>query len=558
MLSRLSTIRGQLQREDRWDDAFDVLFLELELSKTPVKYHELFEAEALTDTIHWELGLLDARRLILDFLASLPKQGESNEHRNITSVEEGYALLLLAESMAAASGQKSNQDSWEERLDEAEELFSTTDCELGIAEVGLVRLRYGDKNIPKLEDWDCIEKKFISLDFLPGLERCKLFQKPAAVDEAGSRAIHTSPSVYRELLPLTTRSGNRLKYLSYQLRSMSSWILAPSFVAICESIFHPRQGFQSDELCLEAARLLSHLYRVNGNHRESAANALLHLKYSQRREDAELVQPASINFLTSVADLFLHKDNAALTYELTNVAYVWEKCINGLANQAIAMCLSGEKISYAGLPIEIVLWLSKIASHAVSDDLLHSLSSPVLRTIRANIELSLDLLSTLPPRLRPLFLDKIGSALGSGIEYCGNPILALQCYGSSMRSASFGNQYALHSLQLQFGRRLSALVKTDRGCYGQLQDFTRVLLRDAEQYFWADFQHQSSYKKGLQSSLLLASSCLNEAQLLVANLDWDESVSMDVRTSEQRACRERIRHVLDEGLDSSAKAIDRR
>ena len=46
---------------------------------------------------------------------------------------------------------------------------------------------------------------------------------------------------------------------------MRNWIEGPTFIMLCENIFHPNEGLLSDQLFLEASKLLSQLYEINNN-----------------------------------------------------------------------------------------------------------------------------------------------------------------------------------------------------------------------------------------------------------------------------------------------------
>jgi len=534
----------------RHSEAWDVALLEVELLKAPVKIYQLKNFEYIMDTIDWEYDVESTDRISDEFIGSCPDVAEP---LGGDVVEKGKAYLLKAEVAII----KNQSDTVHLLTRKAEEIFALTGYELGAADAQLLRIVSGTE--PDIQKGlDDVQQLFSAKDYLPGLEQVIRHRSSDGVSLDSPRVISTSPEAHSALLPILKQSGNKFRFLLHQLNTMDTWISAPSFIAVCEKVFHPYDGFQSDELALLATKLLSYLYSINNNSREAATNALLHLQYSYIREFGEHLQPAIVNYLRVIADATSKLDDHLRVEELSNIANVWDKLLYKSVKEWDGICRSGKQIIYADLPIEAVLWLPNAVLSAASNNSLNLLSPLLLYTVSSNIQLAIELLGTLPVNLQSPFAHQIGGALGSAAEYCGNPILALLCYDAARCGCAHHDEFALRSLELHIGRLLASLIVWDRDSYCEFEEVARSYLHEVENFYWSDGRSQLSYKKGLQASLSLATSYLTTVQSLIEELDLGEDGLEEDRSLEQQENVDRLCQLLRTGLASTAKAISGR
>jgi hypothetical protein len=138
-----------------------------------------------------------------------------------------------------------------------------------------------------------------------------------------------------------------------------------------------------------------------------------------------------------------------------------------------------------------------------------------------------------------------------------NPILSLLGYdlGQSRPAGSDGYRQAV--LQLKIGRRITSWIYQDRPTFLELHDVAFAYLDQAVDFLWDERLRQSSYKNGLEASLVLARAHLREVQCLIEELDWGEDTEGedDNMTDGQQANKRQLLNHVEAGLSPIQKAI---
>ncbi|KAF2475377.1 uncharacterized protein BDR25DRAFT_212787 [Lindgomyces ingoldianus] len=90
----------------------------------------------------------------------------------------------------------------------------------------------------------------------------------------------------------------------------------------------------------------------------------------------------------------------------------------------------------------------------------------------------------------------------------------------------------------------------------ELQDIAFAYLNQAVDFFWGEGSRQSSYKNGLEASLVLTRAHLREVQSLIEELDWGEGIEgKENITDNQQANQRRLLYHVEAGLSPVRKAI---
>ncbi|KLP12586.1 Uncharacterized protein LW94_12203 [Fusarium fujikuroi] len=472
------------------------------------------------------------------------------------SAMEASACLLLAYVMGEHETDVADHEILTV-LSQARELYTLCNSALGKAETMMLALRHGiNLDVPEAEGWDDIEKCFRSQGYFKGLMSLFEFRATADLSSTPERSrdpsLHsTAPSLHGQLLIIAKEAGNEWLARLHQIRSMRSWIEGPTFIKLSESIFDLDEGFLSDQLFLEASRLLSQLYELNNNFAESAAFGLLHLRLANARHDAMLVDQATLLYFRCVGNMVPTLPEKDRIYEVASLVMSFDTLISRLCHHVLdKMKSSSCCISAWSLPVIPLLWPARLVEHVIDDDYVQSMSPQVILAVHRSLKLALDWLVSLPSEFHGLFLPDICKAVGAGAEMIANPILSLLSYdlGQSRHLGPGGPTAA--TLQLKIGRRLTSWIQYNRPDFDGLQEVAFVYLDSAMEFFWADGADLSSYKNGLESSLILARAHLREVQSQIETLDWGEASwgQGENPTDEQMANKKALLRHVEQGL----------
>ncbi|KAF5614107.1 tetratricopeptide repeat [Fusarium sp. NRRL 25303] len=479
------------------------------------------------------------------------------------SAMEASACLLLAYFMGEHETDVADHEILTV-LSQARELYTLCNSALGKAETMMLALRHGiNLDVPEAEGWDDIEKCFRSQGYFKGLMSLFEFRATADLSSTPERSrdpsLHsTSPSLHGQLLIIAKEAGNEWLARLHQIRSMCSWIEGPTFIKLSESIFDLDEGFLSDQLFLEASRLLSQLYELNNNFAESAAFGLLHLRLANARHDAMLVDQATLLYFRCVGNMVPTLPEKDRIYEVASLVMSFDTLISRLCHHVLdKMKSSSCCISAWSLPVIPLLWPARLVEHVIDDDYVQSMSPQVILAVHRSLKLALDWLVSLPSEFHGLFLPDICKAVGAGAEMIANPILSLLSYdlGQSRHLGPGGPTAA--TLQLKIGRRLTSWIQYNRPDFDGLQEVAFVYLDSAMEFFWADGADLSSYKNGLESSLILARAHLREVQTQIETLDWGEASwgQGENPTDEQMANKKALLRHVEQGLSSVKREL---
>lgn len=551
---RLHACRMHLQRLGEHYIALDLLELELDLGKHPASYPVSVEPEQVRRMVDWRAEAKHASCLIDDFLNSLHALQLPEESLDNLAAE-GYANLMLVRALIPHEKTRKPLEEVIEILDRAESNFTLSGCKLGMAEAKLMRIGLRSHEFVKEEEIKAIQETFENLQYFRGLEdviRSRHVRIMGGLDPAESDA---STKYFEQLATFYLRSGNMRQFQICRLRSMRQWTQAPTFIIACEQTFHPDEGFDSEELCIQASWLLSQLYSLNHNFAEAEAYALLHLKYIQAQEDPQALHYAILNYLRTVVDVSSDLPDVPRIEEFTNIAYIWDIVLYQFC-QTIEKFDLHELPSYAGLSIDTCLWFSTAIGSNVDEDSLQPLSRPLLSTLVANIKLAIDLVTLLPTNLRLFYISKLGKALGLASEYSGNPLLSLLCNEEALPLAKVQDEFDHHLLKLQIGGRLSSMIHWDRPNFQVFQPLARSRLIEAQSFFWENSQRQAFYQSAVTSSMALGRSYLRELQILIEDLNWGEGESTEGLELVQVENRRQLIDIADSGIRCVKKGID--
>ncbi|KAF3903464.1 hypothetical protein ABW20_dc0105574 [Dactylellina cionopaga] len=328
---------------------------------------------------------------------------------------------------------------------------------------------------------------------------------------------------------------------------------------ICENMFHPNEGFLSNQLFLEASKLLGQLYELNNNFFESAAFALLHLRLSFARADPILLDYATMLYFRCVGNMVSTIDDRDRIYEIACLVLSFDKVVARTCHSTLTYIEKRTPINPGGLPIEWLLWPAEVVRHIVEDDGVQTMSPQVILAVYRSLKLAVDLLLLLPEEFHGLFFPKVCQALGNAAKMIANPILSLCSYELGRSRPNRYDGYHQAVLQLNIGRRLTSWVHNNRPNFSGIQDVAFAYLDQAIDFFWGEGFHQSSYKNGLEASLVLARAYLREVQCLSEELDCGEDTENEANgmTTEQEINKQRLLDHVEAGLLTIRKAVSR-
>ena len=562
--ARLRHLRRSLIKFRAYDLALYTLDMELHIRQ---EEHLIYELEQ-TEYLHHQRVFVPQPKPAVDnledFLSMLSEYGGSEKiSGNPTAGVEASARILLGYALAENELGDSDSDIMKENLSRAWQLFELSGSSLGQAEAALLSLRcHTSLDVADLPSWGDIEACFRAQGYLKGLVRFYEYKGTVELnnnsgDILSGSLLPTGPSLYQQLLPIAKETGDKLLFRICQVRSMCNWIEGPTFIMLCENMFHPNEGLLSDQLFLEASKLLSQIYEVNSNFAESSAFALLHLRIAHARRDPLLLDYATMLHFRCVGNMVSTTADEDRIYEIASLTFSFDRVIARMCRSALEqMEASHLPISAGSLPIESLLWPAQLVRHLVEDNGVQSMSPQVVLTVYRSLELAVNLLLILPSEFHNLFFSDVCQALGTAAEMLANPILSLLSYdlGRSQPTGSDGFKQAV--LGLKIGRRTTSWIYYDRPNFLELQNVAFTYLKQAVDFFWGEGSRQSSYKSGLEASLILARAHSREVQCLIEDLDWGEDLKGedDNMTDKQQANKRRLLDHVEAGLSPVRKA----
>jgi hypothetical protein len=567
LAKRLRQLRQILTQIGATDLALDALDMEFHIYREQKNIFELERNEHLQHRRVFVCQAGPAIESLDDFLKTLySTQRKGTIDATQTSEAAASASLLLCYALAENNLDDSTHKTWEDNLRPAWQHFKATGSLLGQAEVALLGLlQHVDLNESDMPTWDDIHTCFRAHGYLIGLVNFHKWKATAELNQNTDRTtagslVPTSPSLYRQLLPICREMGNNLLFRTYQICSMRNWIEGASFILLCERVFHPGQGFLSDQLFLESSKLLSQLYETNNNFTESSAFALVYLRLAFSRRDPMLFESATMSYFRCVGNLVSTIPQDGRIHEVESLIISFERVIARMCHSTLAQAETSDYIIAAwSLPIEPLLWSTQLIHHITDDDGIHSMFSTVILAVYRSIKLSVDLLLLLPVEYQELFTPAIYQALGAAAEMLSNPTLALISYDIGQSQSTDSEAYMQAILLLKIGRRLSSWIYHDRPNFIKLQDVSWSYLDRAVEFFWSEGSRQTSYQYGLEASVVLARAHLREVQYLIEDIDWghERGDEQDL-TAEQRANKQRLHGHIAAGLIPIEKAISRK
>lgn len=564
--TRLRQFRYMLTRFEVIDLALDVLDMEFHIQKEQDIIFELERSEYLHHRRVFVCQAEPAIENLEDFVNMLhtpPWDGRLDSSQTIEA--EASARLLLCYALAENKLVESAHATWKDNLHQAWHLFKRIGSKLGQAEVALMgflhNVDFNDSDTPM---WDRIHTCLCDHGHLIGQVK---FHKWKATSELNQSAkelstsflVPTSPSLYRQLLPVSKEMGDNLLFRTCQVRSMRNWIESASFILLCERVFHPTQGFLSDQLFLETSKLLGQLYETNNNFPESSAFALVHLQLAFSRRDSMLFDRATMSYFRCVGNMVSTIAYDDRIFEVESLIASFDRVIARMCHSTLTQMETSDNLIAAwALPIETLLWSAQLVQHITDDDGIHSMFSTVIPALYRSIKLSVDLLLLLPVMYHGLFVPAICQALGAAAEMLSNPTLALLSYNMGQSQSSESEAYMQAILLLKIGRRLTSWIYHDRQNFIKLQDVAFTYLDKAVEFFWNEGTRQASYQNGLEASVVLARAHLREVQYQIDSIDWGYGTSEEQDlTVEQRANKQRLHGHIEAGLKPIQTAIKR-
>jgi hypothetical protein len=188
------------------------------------------------------------------------------------------------------------------------------------------------------------------------------------------------------------------------------------------------------------------------------------------------------------------------------------------------------------------------------------MSPQVILAVYRSIKLAVAFLLLLPGEYQRLFFAATCQALGAAAEMLANPTLALLSYDIGQSQLAESDEYRQAILRLKIGRRVTSWIYRDRPNFIELQDVAFTYLDQAMEFFWNEGSRQSSYRNGLEASVVLARAHLREVQCLVEDIDWGEDAIRvgEELTDEQQANKQRLLDHIEAGLLPIQKATRRK
>jgi hypothetical protein len=567
IVGRLHQLQQISTRIGATELALDILDLEFHICREQEAIFELEQTEYLYHRTNIICSPQPAIRRLEDFLSS-PRLHQQDWHLggSLNTEFEASARLILCYALAENQLDDSEMEFWKNNLRRIWQLFEDSDTPLGRAEVAFFGLRHRiDFNASDVSTLDDIQACFHDHGHLIGLlnfHKWKLTLELIELADIGSAGflVPTSPKMLRQLLPITKEMGNELLFRTYQVRSMRNWIEGASFILLCEKVFHPTDGFLSDQLFLESSKVLCQLYEVNNNFTESSAFALVHLRLAFARGDSMLLDMATTLHYRCMGNMVTKVDYDDRIYEVVSLTSSFDFIIARMCNSILkGMEAPDSSIAAWSLPIESLLWPATLIRHITDNDGIHPMSSLVIRAVHRSIKLALDFTLLLPDQYHALFLPAICQALGEAAEMITNPTLALLCYDLGQSDLAKKDEYRQAVSLARIGRRLASWIHDDRQGFIAFQDVAFTCLDQAVKFFWNEGSRQSSYRNGLEASVTLARSHLEEVQWSIEETDWGENVGdEEVLTDEQQANKQRLLNHIAAGLLPIQKAKRRK
>lgn len=560
MHERLASLRSVFLNFERPDLTLDLLDLQLNLYRHRITIYPIRDSDYLFDNTGFAVDPINANEICEAFIADTPREQTSDPYQAQVAMVSGFARLMLVESLIASKDPEPWRDRCKELLQEAQAIFSWTECRLGFTQASLLNLRICQEVASTNQTWETVKQSFEEMRFVPGLIRLIEVQAADLADPFDLQSVSISPRVCRDCLSLLEETCNKLAFQLKLLYSMTSWLQTPTFILICERIFHQGDGFHSDRLAFIASTILCKLYKTSKNFQESYIYAVMSLRYAWSRHDSTAQHTATLLFLYALGNITATMSDPTRVEEITSLAGIWDRWIYILLKIAISKLSQSETyIPGHDLPFQPLLWLANTVSCNVEDNsTIQPQTEQLLLTLKAALGLASELLLLAPQQIRNIYASKFLRALGTATEHTGNPLLALQLYEHAIVQCGHAQmENEAHSLKLEIARRLDSLLYYARPVFIDLLPLCQVYLSAAEAYFLTETFMQSSYRNGVAASMLHARFHLRCVHHAIDETDWGEDANDDELSEAQKAKQVELISLCNLAEESVRKGLTR-
>lgn len=558
MRKRLAFLRSVFLKFERPDLTLDLLDLDLSLCRNRITIYQFESSDYPFDDTGFAVDPFKANELYEAFIADMPNKQTSDPYQAQVAMVSGFARLMLVENLITSLSPEPWRDWCERLLQEAQAIFSWTECRLGSLQASLLKLRVCGEGSSMTQSWATIKQSFEEMQFIPGLVRLIELQAAHMADPVDLRVVSISPRVCKDSLSLLKHSGNKLAFQLKLLHSMTSWLQSPTFILICENIFHQEGGFQSDRLAFIASTLLCKLYKSNKNFQEAYIYAAMCLRYALSRDDPTAQHSATALFLDALGNVTASMSHPARIEEITSLAGIWDKWVYVKLKNAISELNKRDvSIPWHDLPVEFLLWLANTVSCNIEDNItIQPQTKQLFLTLKAALGLACDLLLLAPQQFRNIYASKFLRALGTAVEHIGNPLLALQVYDhATVQCGHAHTEHEAHKLKLEIARRLDSLLYHARPLFIDLLSLCQDYLSSAEAYFWTETSMQSSYRNGFTASMVHARFHLRRVNHAIDETDWGEDNEDDTSSEIQKSKRAELIGFCEQAEESVRKGL---
>lgn len=560
MHERLASLRSLFLNFERPDLTLDLFDLQLNLYRQRITIYPIRNSDYLFDNTGFAVDPVKANEMGEAFIADTPSEQTSDPYQVQVAMVSGFVRLMLVEGLIASKNPELWRDRCKELLQEAQAIFSWTECRLGFTQASLLKLRICREVASTDHSWETIERSFEDMRFLPGLIRLIELRAAHVADPVDLQSVSISPRICQDSLPLLEETGNRLAFQLKQLYSMTSWLQTPTFILICERIFHQEGGFHSDRLAFVASTILCKLYKTSKNFQESYIYAVMCLRYAWSRDDPTAQHTATLLFLDALGNITATMSDPSRVEEITSLAGIWDRWIYIMLKIAMSKLNQSDTfIPGHDLPFQPLLWLANTVSCNIEDKItIQPQTEQLLLTLKAALGLACELLLLAPQQVRNLYASKFLRALGTAIEYTGNPLLALQLYDhATVQCGHAQMEHEAHNLKLEMARRLDSLLYHARPVFIDLLPLCQAYLSTAEAYFLTETSMQSSYRNGVAANMIHARFHLRCVHHAIDETDWGEDNDGDTPSEAQKAKQAELTGLCNLAEESVRKGLTR-
>jgi len=511
VVRRIRALREHLQDLGRVPEAYDVLMLELELSKVAIRKQYLKNEGALSI-----LRYIHKPQISLPIVESFLTCPRLN-HEKGQYVEEGYARLLAAELLRESGAHFSAE------VATAESIFKSCGSDAGLLDIEFFRIT--EKSRTDFTSTHALYGSLKERDDIHRMQRVRrLVVAIASSDEYG--ALSWQETQRDALADLANEAGDAYSHGIWKLRKYASDFKAAAVIEINEKAFDTAHEVQSELLATIATYNLSRAYLVQGNTLEAAANAMLHFQLATKQRDAEQMQRAALNVLECLEEEFSKKSVRRQAEILTEIANSWT---GFLEDTAIIRWVAGQpRCDEFDRFIDGALFLPNLAGTFASgtrgrpDRLNPTLSSVIVE----HLYIAFALYGALPPYFSSLVLPKLSSALASAAVYCENDELAVIAYSEGLRCCHSADAATINALRGCIGTRLTHMALDDPKQWLHVLAAGRSFLAAAQEFYFENFWLSQSIGMGSRISKTLAESYVTEAR--TRKLLWHQDQEIEL------------------------------